>query len=42
VETGGNKEDGTVNIFTSRELNAVLVLVSLAEQESNTKQNGEE
>ncbi len=32
-----NKENGTVNIFASGELNAVFVLVGLTEQEGYAK-----
>ena len=42
VETSSNKENRTVDVLTSRKFNAVLVLVSLAEQEGNAKQNSKE
>jgi hypothetical protein len=31
VEAGGNKENGAINIFASREFNTVFILISLAE-----------
>lgn len=39
VESGGNEEDGSVDVIAEGEQDSVLVLVSLAEQEDRPQKN---